>query len=98
MQLLCNCNCGPKPAFLAQTKFPNAHRVFHFRAYNLSSYSLMCRARYHIFILITLTLTTHISEYLSCNCRTKEKNVIEKMELFSLCLQRLYIYNIYMYV
>lgn len=29
MELLCNCNRGPKPAFLAQTKFANAHGVFH---------------------------------------------------------------------
>lgn len=37
MKLLCNCNRGPKPAFLAQTKITNAHGVFHSGVYNLSS-------------------------------------------------------------
>lgn len=48
----------------------------------------MCRARYHIFILITLTSPTHISEYLSHNCETKKKNAIKKMKLFSLFLKK----------
>lgn len=33
----------------------------------------MCRARYHILILITLTLATPNSEYLSYNCETEKK-------------------------
>lgn len=33
----------------------------------------MCRARYHILILITLTLATPNSEYLSYNCEAKKK-------------------------
>lgn len=41
----------------------------------------MCRARYHIFILITLTLPTHISGYLSHNCETKEKKSNQKEEI-----------------